>query len=152
MAKGSQEVKLQKPRLALSEWLAKIALRRLSPRGRELPSDRPMQPPVGYKREPSMVEIVRQQIRSEQMAQAARMAGHETFEEADDFDVEDDPMPVSQYDYEEEFEPPVAEPAVAPGAEKDPPSDGPKRKSTKKSSDAEPASDQSPKGEDGEAG
>lgn len=70
--------------------------------GREIPDPTPMAPPLGYVRQPTMVDIMRDMIRSHQLAQEAAAAGYETFEEADDFDVgEVDPYSP----YEGEFEP-----------------------------------------------
>lgn len=76
---------------------------RLNDRGRELLDSTPMAPPVGYKPQPSMVEIIRAQIVSEKLAREAEELGLETFEEADDFDVEDDYDPSTPY--EEMFDP-----------------------------------------------
>lgn len=78
--------------------------------GREIPDPTPMAPPVGYKRAPTMVEIIRQQIQGEKLAQAAREMGKETWEEADDFDVGDDFDPSSPW--EEQYDPV----GYAPGA------------------------------------
>lgn len=66
----------------------------------------PMAPPIGYKKAPSMVEIVREAVRSEHLRQAAIAAGHETFEESEDFDIADDPVQMSS-PYENEFDPPL---------------------------------------------
>lgn len=50
----------------------------------------PMALPVGFRRPPSLIEQMRLMIRNE-MSQAAAQKGRETFEEANDFDVADDP-------------------------------------------------------------
>lgn len=68
----------------------------------------PMAPPIGYKPTPSMVDIVRQMVRSERLAQAAREAGHETFEESEDFDVGDEPEDLRS-GFENDFDPPLEE-------------------------------------------
>lgn len=78
--------------------------------GREIPDPTPMAPPVGYKRAPTMVEIIRQQIQGEQMKAAAAAMGKESWEDADDFDVGDDYDPTSPW--EEQFDPV----GYAPGA------------------------------------
>lgn len=75
--------------------------------GREYGDDTPMAPPVGYKRQPTMVEIIREAVRNEKLQQDLRAAGHETFEEADDFDIGDDYDP--QTPYENDFDPPIRE-------------------------------------------
>lgn len=65
----------------------------------------PLEPPIGYKRTPPLAEQIRAMVRGEALAHAARNSGKETFEEADDFDVDDDFDP--QAPYEEVFEPPA---------------------------------------------
>lgn len=82
---------------------SKLGAGYLDPLGRELPNPTPLQPPVGFKREPTIAERVREMVRSERLRQEALSAGAETFEEADDFDVGDDYDPTSPY--EEVFEP-----------------------------------------------
>ena len=95
---------------------------RLAKEGGEIVSSVPMQPPVGYNPQPSMVEIIRNQIRLAGLE--AQANGMESFEEADDFDVEDDFDPSSPY--EEVFEPPLSpEVPVASGKPVEPPADGP---------------------------
>lgn len=79
--------------------------------GQEMVDSTPMAPPIGYKPQESMIDIVRRMVRSEKLAAEAEMAGRETFEEADDFFVEDDDSydPRSPYElFEANFEPPVA--------------------------------------------
>lgn len=71
-----------------------------------VPDPVPVAPPVGYERPPSMIDTVRNMIRSEQLRREVEAAGFETFQEADDFDVGDDYDPSSPY--EETFDP-VAE-------------------------------------------
>lgn len=77
-------------------------------KGRELPDPTPMAPPVGFKKQPTMVEMIRNMVRSEALRQAAAAQGQESFEEADDFDVGEDVDPSAPY--EEQFEPtPIGE-------------------------------------------
>lgn len=78
--------------------------------GREIPDPTPMAPPVGYKRQPTMAEVIRQQIQGEALARAAREMGKESWEEADDFVIGDDYDPSSPW--EEQFDPV----GYAPGA------------------------------------
>ena len=47
--------------------------------GRELVDGLPMEPPIGYRREPSLAERIRSMVRGEQLAAEARAAGMETF-------------------------------------------------------------------------
>lgn len=75
--------------------------------GREYNDPTPMAPPVGYKRQPTMVEIIRAQVRDALLAKELAAQGVETFEEADDFDVGDDYDPSSPW--ENDFDPPIRE-------------------------------------------
>nr|QJB19892.1 MAG: hypothetical protein [Microvirus sp.] len=84
----------------------------LDARGRELPSPLPIQPPIGYKKTPSLSEQIRAMVVSEKLRLEAEQAGFESFEDADDFDVGDDYDPRSPYEYD--FDPPQEmEPAPA---------------------------------------
>lgn len=89
----------------------------LDEQGRELCNGVPVAPPVGYKKQKSLHEQIRDMIRSEKLAQEAAQGGYETFEESDDFDIEDDDP---RSPYEAEFEgdlipPPPASPPPADG-------------------------------------
>lgn len=88
--------------------------------GREKPSNVPIAPPIGYVKQPTLVERMRQMIATE-MSLRAQADGQETFEEADDFEVGDDYDPTSPY--EETFEPPP-EAAAPPAASPSPPPRG----------------------------
>lgn len=70
--------------------------------GREVLDPTPMAPPVGYKKQPSMVDIVRDMVRSERLKAEAAAAGYESFEEAEDFDIADaeGDMPPSKWENE----------------------------------------------------
>lgn len=81
--------------------------------GREIPDPTPMQPPVGYTRQPTIAEQMRAMILSERLAQEAREAGAETFEEADDFDVGDDWDQERHSPYEANFDPMTAQERAA---------------------------------------
>lgn len=81
----------RKPRrLSVEEYALKMLARGLDENGNQKVSSVPQEPPIGYKRQPSMVEIVQEAIRSERLKREAEDAGFETFEESDDFDVGDD--------------------------------------------------------------
>lgn len=99
----------QKPRITLEAYTEKSMSRGLTADGsEEIPSDEIIAPPLGYKKQPSMVEHIRNMVRSEQLRVAAEKAGAETFEEADDFEVDDDPAPIGSAEmFEREFEPPI---------------------------------------------
>lgn len=66
--------------------------------GRELLDPRPMEPPLGYKRAPSLSEQIRQQVLAHKLEEL--QAIDETDEEADDFAIDDDLGPYSQHENE----------------------------------------------------
>lgn len=98
-------VQRNKPRTTEEDYALKLADRDQSRDGKEIPSDVPMAPPVGFIKQPSMVEHMRAMVRGELLRQAAESAGMETFDEADDFEVEDDLVPCSGYENDDQFEP-----------------------------------------------
>lgn len=69
----------------------------------ELPDPVPLAPPIGFVERPDMFQVMRDMIRGEHLRAYAEAQGAETFEEASDFNVEDDPFPASEF--EGEFEP-----------------------------------------------
>lgn len=79
--------------------------RELDELGREIPDPTPMQPPVGYKRAPTLAEQIRAMVRSEKLRQEVEAAGAESFEEADDFEVGDDFEQERTSPYEANFDP-----------------------------------------------
>ncbi|UYD39205.1 MAG: hypothetical protein [Wigfec virus K19_143] len=97
----------EKLQMSPEAYEAKLKAKDQTLEGREIPSAVPMAPPIGYKKQPSMVEHIRNMVRSEMVRQAAEAKGFETFEEADDFDVADDLEPLSGYENDPQFEPPV---------------------------------------------
>lgn len=70
---------------------------RVSPTRHEKLDDTPVAIPLKFKAVETSTERMRRIIR-EEMSRAAEDAGHETFEEADDFDVGDDYDPTSPYE------------------------------------------------------
>lgn len=80
-------------------------------KGQEVPDPTPMAPPVGYVKQQSLAEQIREMVRSEKLRMEVEAQGLETFEEADDFDVGDDYDPLSPY--ENDFDPPISELAAA---------------------------------------
>lgn len=80
--------------------------------GKEYPDPVPMAPPIGYQAPPTLMEMIRTMIASEALKASLAEQGFETFEESDDFEIEDDPIdPLT--DYERVFEPPATPPAAA---------------------------------------
>lgn len=63
----------------------------------EFPDPTPVEMPLGFKRPPSLQEEIQRLIRV-QMSQLAQEDGYESFEEADDFEVDEDPDPLSPYE------------------------------------------------------
>jgi hypothetical protein len=106
-----------------NDGVGEVAYPYLDAKGREVLDPTPMAPPIGYKRQPSMIDHIRSVVRRE-MSEAAARREMETFEEADDFEIGDDFDPSSPY--EEIFEPAVSEPAApveAPPPKEDAPSE-----------------------------
>lgn len=62
---------------------------RLDENGREMPSDAQLRIPVGFKRPETLAEQVQRLVRNG-LSQYAESQGKETFQEADDFDVDDE--------------------------------------------------------------
>lgn len=108
MAKSTRDVLLEKfrpkHRLTPEQYLAKLVEKGLNPDGSPVLDPTPLAPPIGYKKQPSMVEIVRDMVRSERLRQEVLAQDKETFEEAEDFDVEDDPE-LMRSPWENDFEP-----------------------------------------------
>lgn len=80
----------------------------LDEHGREIPDPVPMAPPVGYTRQPSLVELVRDMVRSEHLRRAAEADDKDDFETFDNFDIPDD-VPDPSTRWENDFDPPVKE-------------------------------------------
>lgn len=74
--------------------------------GQEELDPTPMQPPLGYKRTPTLSEQIQQQVRQMKLDLLNNESIGETDEEADDFEVGDDFEPLSQY--ENDHIPPIA--------------------------------------------
>lgn len=94
--------------------------------GQELPDQTPAAVPHGWERPLSLHEQIKRFIRSE-MSMQAQLQGEESFEEADDFEVDEDPDPLSQYEIVEaapEWPQGVkdedADPPASPAPEKSP--------------------------------
>lgn len=86
--------------VALTEESPRFAT--LNDKGQEVLDPTPMAPPVGYFKQPTMVDIIRERIRGALSERAAEM-DQDSFEDADDFDVGDDYDPQSPW--EESFDP-----------------------------------------------
>lgn len=94
--------------MTVEEYFQKLLSKGLHPDGTPILDPTPMAPPIGYKRHPSMVEIVRDMVQSERLRQEAMEAGHETFEESEDFEIDDDPLPL-QSPWENQHDPSLEE-------------------------------------------
>lgn len=78
----------------------------LDDNGQFYPDPTPIAPPIGYTREPSMWDIIREKRNKEFLALQA--AGFETEEEANDFAVGDDYEPESPHELDEVTEVPLS--------------------------------------------
>lgn len=76
---------------------------RFDEQGREIPDPTPVAVPVRFRGGPSLAEEIKAAVRQE-VSRYAESQGFETFEEADDFDVEDDPMPASPHELAPDIE------------------------------------------------
>jgi hypothetical protein len=81
--------------------------------GQEVPDPTIIDPPLGYIQQPDLMELMRRMIRSE-FSNAIDQTQFETFEEADDFDIDDDPVDYSS-PYEQYFDPSPGQPPGPPG-------------------------------------
>lgn len=72
----------------------------LDQRGWEIPDPTPLEVPLHWKRPPTLQDTIRQFIRTELSNQAVDQ-GAESFEEADDFDMDEEPDPLSAYEMRE---------------------------------------------------
>lgn len=106
--KGNVMTNRIKPRISAEEYKEKLLRRKMDEYGKLIPDSTPLAPPIGFRNEPSMVEIIRDMVASERVRQDAENAGMETLEEADDFDVGDDAAEL-QSGYENELDPPMTE-------------------------------------------
>lgn len=77
----------------------------LNDRGELIPDPVPMAPPIGYRPQPDMMQMIRDQVRLASIE--AERQGLETEDEADDFDVGDDPEIKSPYELDLESEVPI---------------------------------------------
>jgi len=68
--------------------------------GFELGDPTPMEPPLGYRKAPTLTEQIQQQVRQLQLRMLEDQMSPETEEEADDFEVGDDYEPLSKYENE----------------------------------------------------
>lgn len=66
--------------------------------GREILDPTPMQPPLGYKKTPTLSEQIAQQVRRMKLELLQDDSVQETDEEADDFEVGDDFEPLSPHE------------------------------------------------------
>lgn len=76
----------------------------LDERGREIPDPKPMVHPLGIQVQETLAEKIKRMVRFE-LSRAASEQGHESFEDADDFDVGDDDELRSPYElFDRNFE------------------------------------------------
>lgn len=116
----SEEVPVEYYDEATGEILDRLG-RRLNQAGQELPDPRPLRPPIGFVNQPPLHELIRQMVKNELVArQVDEQAG--SFEDEDDFDVEDDDYDPSS-PWEENFDnlhPITGEPIKDPGGGAEP--------------------------------
>lgn len=88
--------------LATGEILSKSEMLQAGARIYDPVDPVPVAPPIGYKREPSMMEVVKGMVLKEKVRRLQEELGADTPEEAEDFDIgeDDDDTPSSHYEYE----------------------------------------------------
>lgn len=111
-----------KPVMSDEDYAAKMEEKGLTADGSSLDAPEmgvPMAPPVGYVRQPSIAERIRDMVRSEHLRIAAEAAGQETFEEADDFEVGEDFDPHSPFEenFDQLINPPASSSTGVPSPE-----------------------------------
>lgn len=79
-------------------------LKFLDEQGREIPDPRPLEVPIGYKKPETLADQIRRLIRSQQLADLANSQDMDTFEESEDFEIDDEMFDPSS-PYEEVFDP-----------------------------------------------
>jgi hypothetical protein len=84
----------------IMEWINGKS--KLTKDGAEILDPRPMEMPVGFEKPDSIQEIIRKLITDPAIRNDLDQAGIETFDEADDFEIEDD-EPISPH--EDNFDP-----------------------------------------------
>lgn len=82
---------------------ASVQSRYLDVNGHEIPNPLPLAPPVGYKKQPSIADQIRQAMRAASLEAAQR--GQETEEEANDFNVGEDEEPSSPWEHDFDVDP-----------------------------------------------
>lgn len=75
----------------------------LTPEGAEIHDPTPIAPPIGYIKQPPLHQLIREMVRSEHLRQAADAMDQGSFEEEDDFEIDDEVDPESPW--EENFDP-----------------------------------------------
>lgn len=88
--------------------------------GKEYGDPTPLEPPIGFDRPPDLMETMRQMIRNEAYQFKLSQEGFDTFEEAGDFDIEEDPMPLTLHEALLMQQPEAASPPAAPSAPSSP--------------------------------
>lgn len=77
---------------------------RLDEKGHEIPDPQPVEVPAGFKRPETLAEQIRRLVRNEEFQRDLAAQGMETFEEAEDFEIDDDMFDPSS-PFEEVFDP-----------------------------------------------
>lgn len=73
-------------------------VQRYNEKGQEIPDPRPIEVPLGLRRPKDIHEMIHDALRGERMRIAAERAGVESFEEANDFELDEEPDLVSKYE------------------------------------------------------
>lgn len=79
-------------------------MQKYNAKGQEIPDPTRNEVALGFRRPKDIHEMIQEALRGERMLQSAQLAGMETFEEANDFDVDEEPDPLSVYELKDMHE------------------------------------------------
>lgn len=80
---------------------ARAFMQEYNVKGQEVPDGTRNEVALTFRRPRDIHEMIQDALRGERMANAAHMQGLESFEEANDFDVDEEPDPLSPYELRE---------------------------------------------------
>lgn len=85
----------------MKEKIKRAILAILDPKGREQIDPHPLRVDLGLPQKPSLEDRIAAVLKSREWDERMNAIGEETLEEASDFDVDEDEMPLSQYEFTE---------------------------------------------------
>lgn len=138
---GVTQIEIATAKSTFWQWTIKYI-----PDGKEHLDLTPLEIPIGFQQPPSLQDEMRRFIR-EEFGRVAESSEQETFEEADDFDIDEDPDPFSAYEMVDMIEEEPLETDSPPPEEtisKNPTSEASDTQEASEGSQAEPQTPPSP--------